>query len=174
MPIKPTNRPGEWLCCFPLNEHQELMTLEDFELLCPPEKPAAVDGEQGQQQSPTSASMAVEIAHDPMALLVHVHYHAAGFDFWVSAVDPRSGELSGFARILGSGFEGQYCLINYWDMAHWRFPDRILLGELMTIPVERDTEFTTRTLREALAEPVSANCPDNQPAHDGGRDERNC
>lgn len=165
---RPTNRPGEWLCCFPLNEHQELMTLEDFALLCPPENGVGEGGDRGQQQSPTSAVTAIEIAEDPMAQLVHVHYRAAGFDFWVSAVDPYSGELSGFARILGSGSEGQFCLINYWDMSRWRIPERVLLGELMMISIERDTGFTTRTLREALAEQVSASCPSSQPVVEGG------
>ena len=152
--LKPTNRPGEWLTVFPLNEHQDLMTLEDFQLLCPPEKPEEVDGEQGRQQSPGQDLAATTIGHDPLAQLVHVHYHAAGFDFWVSSVDPYGGELSGFARILGSSSEGQWCVIHYWDMAQWRIPDRILLGELLTIPVQRDAAFTSRTLREALAEPV--------------------
>ena len=154
MPIRPTNRPGEWLTCFPLNEHQELMTLEDFQLLCPPKNKEEVDGGPGKQQSPTLALVAKEIIQDPMAQLMHVHYHAAGFDFWVQSVDPYSGDLSGYARILGSSSEGQWCSINHWDMAHWRLPDRILLGELMTIPIQRVVDFTTRTLREALEEPV--------------------
>ena len=106
--------------------------------------------ERGKQQSPAQESKALDIAQDVMAQLVHVHYHAAGFNFWVQSVDPYSGELSGYVRILGASTEGQWCSINYWDMAHWRFPERILLGDLMTIPVERDTEFTTRPLREAL------------------------
>ena len=140
MPIRPTNRPGEWLCCFPLNEHQELMTLEDFQLLCPPEKSAEVDGEPRRQQSPTQESTAREIVQDPMAQLMHVHYNAAGFDFWVHSVDPYSGNLSGYARILGSSSEGQWCSVNHWDLAQWRIPDRILLGELMMIPVQRDLD----------------------------------
>jgi len=154
MPIRPCNRPGEWLTVFPLNEHQELMTLEDFQLLCPPEKPEEAGGEPGKQQSPTQESAATEIVQDPMDQLVHVRYHAAGFDFWVHSVDPYRGELSGYARILGSSSEGQWCSVNHWDMAQWRIPDRVLLGELMTIPVQRDTGFTTITLREALTEPV--------------------
>jgi len=154
MPIQPTNRPGEWLTVFPLNEHQELMTLEDFQLLCPPEKPEEAGGEQGKQQSQSQESAAAEIGQDPMAQLMHVHYHVVGFDFWVSSVDPYSGNLSGYARILGSSSEGQWCSVNHWDMAQWRIPDRILLGELMTIPIQRDIYFTSRTLREALAVPV--------------------
>jgi hypothetical protein len=171
MPIQPTNRPGEWLTVFPLNEHQELMTLEDFALLCPPEKAKVAGGEPGKQQSPAQVSVAAEIAQDLMAQLVHVHYHAASFDFWVSAVDPYSGELLGYVRILGSSFEGQWCSINYWDMAQWRFPERILLGDLMMIPVVRDAEFTTRTLREVLG--LSGPADPGAPSHpDGGDDER--
>jgi hypothetical protein len=142
------------LTVFPLNEHQELMTLEDFQLLCPPGVTEDAGGERGKQQSQSKESAAREIVQDPMAQLVHVHYHAAGFHFWVNSVDPYSGNLSGYAHILGSSSEGQYCSINHWDMAQWRIPDRILLGELMTISIERDTEFTTRSLREALVEPV--------------------
>jgi len=154
MSIRASNRPGEWLTVFPLNEHQELMTLDEFQLLCPPEKPEEVDGELGKQKSPAQDSVAAEIVQDPMTQLVHVHYQAAGFDFWVNSVDPYSGNLSGYARILGSSSEGRFCLINYWDMAQWRIPDRILLGELMTIPIERNVKFSTRTLREALTERV--------------------
>jgi len=154
MAIRASNRPGEWLTVFPLNEHQELMTLEDFHLLCPPEKHAEADGEQGKQQSPAQESTAREIVQEPMAQLMHIHYHAAGFHFWVHSVDPYSGNLSGYARILGSSSEGQWCSVNHWDMAQWRIPDRILLGELMMIPIQRDISFTTRTLREALMKPA--------------------
>jgi len=112
MPFNP-QPPGEWLTVFPLNEHQELMTLEDFQLLClqrstqrlrrAGETTIAGPGFGGDRNRSGS-----------MAQLVHVHYHAAGFDFWVSSVDPYSGNLQGYARILGSNSEGRFCLINYW------------------------------------------------------------
>jgi len=88
-------------------------------------------------------------AGDPLEHLVFVHFFAGGFSFWAAAVEWKTAVFTGYSRNRLLGPTGIWGKLEHEVLKGIRLPIK-LNGEIVRIPLERDTRFRPKKLREAL------------------------
>jgi len=88
-------------------------------------------------------------AGDPLEQMVYVHFFAGGFSFWAAAVDWENGIFTGFARNRLLGPTETWSTCTHEVLRGIRLPIKVN-GEIVRIPLERDTRFRLKKLREAI------------------------
>jgi len=86
---------------------------------------------------------------DPLEQTVFVHFFAGGFSFWAAAVDWETGIFTGYSRNRLLGPNGSWTTCTHEVLRGIRLPIKVN-GEIVRIPLERDTRFRAKKLREAL------------------------
>jgi hypothetical protein len=86
---------------------------------------------------------------DPLGQVVYVRFFAGGFSFWAAAVEWKTGIFSGYSRnrLLGPTDDWNTC--THEVLRGIRIPFKVN-GEIVRVPLERDTRFRPKTLGDAL------------------------
>jgi hypothetical protein len=88
-------------------------------------------------------------AADPLEQMVYVHFFAGGFSFWAAAVEWKTGIFTGYSRNRLLGPTETWSTCTHEVLRGIRIPFKVN-GEIVRIPLERDTRFRPRMLRDAL------------------------
>jgi hypothetical protein len=88
-------------------------------------------------------------AQDPLEEMVYVHFFAGGFSFWAAAVEWKTGIFTGYSRNRLLGPTDTWSTCTHEVLRGIRIPFKAN-GAIVRIPLERDTRFRPRMLRDAL------------------------
>ena len=88
-------------------------------------------------------------AVDPLKQTVYVHFFTGRFSFWAVAVDWEIGIFTGYSRNRLLGPNGSWTTCTHEALRGMRLPIKVN-GEIVRIPLERDTRFRPKALRVAL------------------------
>jgi hypothetical protein len=86
---------------------------------------------------------------DPLEIMVYVHFFAGSYNLWVAAVDWEDGIFLGYSRNQAVGPTGCLERSSHEDLRGIRIPMTVD-GQIVRLPLERDTHFLPRLLWDAL------------------------
>jgi len=90
---------------------------------------------------------------DPLEIMVYVHFFAGSYNLWVAAVDWEDGIFLGYSRNLALGPLGFLERCSHEDLRGIRIPLKVG-GQMVRLPLERDTHFHPKLLWDALGQDI--------------------